>query len=116
MDDTRFQERIGWLHVDDFSRARIADRPAPANEEHAVFVNLKAGIIDPFVIILRPFEDDSAGFMNTFSAGLRQESATEIFRDHTGFHQRRIKEITGENKKTRLLPERLIDRADHFAV
>ena len=64
------------------ARARIADRPDAADEQHRVLVDLELGIVDAVVIILRSVEHDGAAFEGVRIFRIEQIAIAEFLRDH----------------------------------
>ena len=77
LSDTALQEVVRRAHVDHLGRARIADRPDAANDEHGVVVELERRIVDARVVVLRAVEDHRAALESIRIERVRRDSARE---------------------------------------
>src|SRR5690242_2973936 len=111
-----FDQRRRRLHVHDLGAAGIADRAGAADEQHAVLVDAKRGIIDAVVIILRALEHDGAALPGIWLLGIAEIPVAEFLRNHAGLHDRGVEQIAAQHDETGVLHQRLVIVPDHVAV
>ena len=85
-------------HVDDFGRARIADRPGAAHEQQRALVDAERGVVDAGVIVLRSVEDDRAAFERQRIGGVGQIARPELIRDDAELHDRRVEQVATQDR------------------
>ena len=103
-------------HVDDFSRARITDRPGAAHHHHRRSVDAERRIVDPRMVILRPIEHHHRTFERLGVGGIRQVARAKFGADHAGFHDRRIEQVARQHDESGMADQRLVERTDHCFV
>src|SRR5262249_50209019 len=100
--DSFFDQCSRWLHVHDFGRTRITDRPDSADDQQSVLVDLQRWIINAMMIVLRSLKYDRAAFEGVFVLWIGKIARTEFVRDDACLHDRGIKQVTFEDLETSL--------------
>ena len=109
-------QRVGRLHVDHFGAARPADHARTPDDEDAVFVDLKIGIVDPVVVIVRPVEHDRARFEHTFLPRSRKIALAKLVRDDRGLENTEVEQVARQDEEACLFHQRIGEGADHLAI
>src|SRR5829696_609092 len=114
--DTTLEERVGRLHVDDLGRARPPYGSCAPDHQNRGLVDVEVGVVDALVVVVRAVEDDRAPLEHVLFGRISQVALAELVRDHAGFDDSEVEEVTGENPKTSALLKRLVVGCDHLPV
>ncbi|MNI41731.1 hypothetical protein D3C73_959920 [compost metagenome] len=68
------------------------------------------------MVVFSAVENDGVALEDVFGAGVPEEAFAKFVRDDAGLHDREVEQIAAQNDESRVLLERLIERADHLAV
>ncbi|MNT63002.1 hypothetical protein D3C72_2007730 [compost metagenome] len=80
--DALLDQVVGRPHVDDFSRARIADRASATHEQQRVLVDFERRIVDAVVVVLRAIEHHRLALERAWASRIVEVAIAELGRDH----------------------------------
>src|SRR5690606_15735266 len=114
--DALLEKMIRRLHVDDFGRARPAQRSRATDDEYGILVDAECGVVDAMMIIFRAIEDHRLAFEDAFTARFLEVALPEAVGDAVSLRDGEIEEVALQDGKAGLFLQRLVKGKDNLTI